>query len=273
MLLPLSFAINAQEEEEKKSEEKKKCDHMGCGMSCMKGDTYYTGGGEIIFSMADSYINGSFTENEGRFAPFLNFNIYAHRDFTDHFGFFHGIGLKNVGFIQDRDDISQGLNNAPAQTKHRTYNATLPLGFKVGDVDKFYFYAGYEFEYAFNYREKVIIGGEKEGDRQWWFSERVNQFQHGVFVGVQFPWDMNIKFKYYVSDFFNKGFVDYDAAGNPFRPYGNFDANVFSVSLDFSMFKRDDKGKSKHSMGCIMGGCNHGSCEKGKEEAPAEKAE
>lgn len=261
LVLTLSFLTYAQEDSLKKETDSgKNCKHSMYEPSCCMGvgEKYFTGGGEIMFSMADSYINGSFTENEVRFAPLISFNIYTHHDITNGFGFFHGVGLKNVGFIQDRDDISAGLNNAPAQTVHRTYNATIPLGLKVGDVDRFYFYAGYEFEYAFNYREKTLIGGEKEGDENWWFTERVNRHQHGFFVGIQFPWDMNIKFKYYVTDFFNSGFIDYDAAGNAFRPYENFDANIYSISLDFSMFKRD------HDKSCKSGGCcGHGKgCEK-----------
>lgn len=251
ILLQATFLGVAQE---KTIDESKTCDKKAC---CGE-NTYYTAGGEWVFSMADTYINGIYNEGPVRFSPILNVNIYAHHDFTDHFGFFHGLGIRNVGFIQERQDLSATLNDAPVKTKHRSYNATIPLGFKVGDVDKFFFYAGYEFEYAFNYREKLIIGDEKENDENWWFSERVNRFQHGFFVGVQLPWDMNIKFKYYVSEFFNQGYTDYTSTGVAFNPYEGFRANVYSVSLDFSMLKREEMGH--HGMEghkCTKSKCGH----------------
>lgn len=256
LLSTLLFNSYAQEEEPSSETPKKEMDGQ-----CCSGNIYVTGGGEWVFSLADTYIDGIYNEGPVRFSPFLNINMYVHHDFTDYFGFFHGLGLRNVGFIQERDDLSATLNDAPVKTKHRTYNATIPLGFKLGDVDKAFFYAGYEFEYAFSYREKLFIGDEKKSDEHWWFNRRINPFQHGFFVGLQLPGGMNLKFKYYFSEFFNQGYTAYDDNGVAFKPYEGFRANIYSFSLDFSMLKNDDMQMHDADCGhhkCTKSGCEHG---------------
>lgn len=69
-----------------------------------------------------------------------------------------------------------------------------------------------------------------------WFSNRVVKIAHGPFVGLQLPFGLNLKFKYYLNNFFNKDFVVLDAKNQPTKPY-NFDVNLFYVSLSFNIFR------------------------------------
>jgi hypothetical protein len=57
-------------------------------------------------------------------------------------------------------------------------------------------------------------------------------------VGVQFKGGTNLKFKYYLTGFFNKNFTE-TKNGVQTKPYENFDANVFYVSLNYNLFKND----------------------------------
>ena len=56
-------------------------------------------------------------------------------------------------------------------------------------------------------------------------------------VGVQFPYGANLKFKYYLTEFFDKGYDATDANGNPLvYP----DVNMYYLSLSFMLFKNAD---------------------------------
>ena len=60
--------------------------------------------------------------------------------------------------------------------------------------------------------------------------------KHGFLVGIQFPYGMNVKFKYYLSEFHKQDFVD--GSGN--KPYEGLHSQVFYFSLSYLMFKNLD---------------------------------
>ena len=134
------------------------------------------------------------------------------------------------------NDYKDPSNNLFYKKKFRTYNLGLPLGFKVGDLDKTFFYGGYEIEMAFTYKEKTYEGGDKIDKISGWFSDRNELFQHGFLAGVQFPRGVNLKFKYYLSEFHNQ---DYTTNAG-IKPYGGLKSNIFYVSINFFLFKDFD---------------------------------
>jgi len=192
---------------------------------------YVTSGGELIFSMANLSIGQMDRSTPVRFSAFFNGQTWVHFDRNEHFGFFSGMSLRNVGFIYD-------VPGTDIRKKARTYNLGIPLAVKFGNMDGTFVYAGYEAELAFNYKEKTFVNDDKKEKFNRWFSDRVNIFQHGFFVGIQLPHEVNIKFKYYLSKFYNSNYSMIDTGGVVVRPYENIDANVFYFSLSI-MLRRE----------------------------------
>jgi hypothetical protein len=68
----------------------------------------------------------------------------------------------------------------------------------------------------------------------------VNTFNHSLMAGVQLPYGATLKFKYYLTNFFNKDYTASDDQGVPYKPYENLDVNVFYFSLSFGLLKNAD---------------------------------
>jgi len=190
-----------------------------------QSSTYATYGWEMIFSLADIEDQGREESSLLRWSPFFNFNTMLNADMSEHFGIFSGLAIRNVGYIYD--NFQQ--DTVFYKKKFRSYNLGIPLGIKVGNLDNMYLYGGYEIEFPFHYKEKTIEDGDKINKTTGWFSKRQEAFQHGFFVGLQFPHGANIKFKYYLSEFHNQEYED--ASGN--RPYAGLKTNIFYFSLNY----------------------------------------
>ena len=196
-----------------------------------KSKAYVTTGGELIFSFANVEQNGNSEGSTMRFSPVINVQVMLNKDISENFGLFTGLALRNVGYItQDYIDPSDSLNY---KKKFRSYNLGVPLGFKVGNLSRTFFYGGYEFELAMAYKEKTYVNGDKTNKITGWFSDREELFQHGFLVGVQFRYGANLKFKYYLSEFNNRDYTN--NAG--IKPYGGLKTNIFYISLNFFLFK------------------------------------
>ena len=200
---------------------------------------YYSNEAEIIFSFADiSSPDGQSLDQNMRWTPFFNLAGHLNYDFTKNFGINLGIAVRNVGFITKFDadpSDSQGID----RIKYRTYNAGIPVGFKIGDLDQekpFFFFGGYELELPFHYKQKEFSGSSKENKTTSWFTDRNPDLMNSIYAGVQFRTGTAIKFKYYLTEFFNP---DYTVTrdGVIFAPFGDFNANVFYFSVEFYPFQ------------------------------------
>lgn len=192
---------------------------------------YVTSGGEIIFSFANIEQNGSKESSVMRFSPVVNIQAMLNKDINKKFGVFTGLALRNVGYITN--DYKDPTNNLIYKKKFRSYNLGVPFGFKIGNLDKTFFYGGYEIELAVTYKEKTFEGGDKIDKVTGWFSDRQELFQHGFLAGIQFPYGVNLKFKYYLSEFNNENYTT--NAGT--KPYAGLNANIYYISLNFFLFK------------------------------------
>ena len=192
---------------------------------------YVTSGGELIFSLASVEQNGSSESSVLRFSPTVNLQAMLNKDMSKSFGLFTGLALRNVGYIT-RDFVDPS-NNLSYKKKFRTYNLGIPVGFKVGNLDKTFFYGGYEVELAFAYKEKTYEDGDKTDKITGWFSDRNELFQHGFLAGIQFPYGANLKFKYYLSEFHNRDYRN--SAG--IKPYEGLKSNIYYFSLCFFLFR------------------------------------
>jgi hypothetical protein len=196
--------------------------------------TYFSGGSEFAFSAPILDVNGSDQGAIVRFAPVVNVQRYLNKDMSNRFGLFLGLSVGNVGFIYDYADSSN------YRFKYRTYNLGLPVGFKIGTMNKGLFFAGYSVEWAFNYKEKVFINESKEDKLVVWGSDRVNPFQQAVMAGFQLGNGSTLKVKYYFTNFHNKDYKETRDVGgvtvSDFKPYASLNANVIQLSLGFALF-------------------------------------
>ncbi len=142
---------------------------------------------------------------------------------------FFGLNVRNVGYIaQD--------NTTQIKKKYRVYDMGIPIGLKLGVLDRFFIYGGYEFELPFNYKEKTFESEVKTDKFNVWFSDRVPTFYQAVFVGLQFPYGANLKFKYYLTPFHNTDYVEI-VDGIESKPYEHLETHVFYLALTFTMFR------------------------------------
>ncbi len=192
---------------------------------------YTTTSGELIFSWAGISQNGTETGSVMRFSPVVNIQNWVNIDKSENFGLFTGLSVRNIGFIYDDPD------NANVRFKARTYNLGIPIGVKIGNLsDKFLFF-GYELEVPITYKEKRFVDEDKVSKSNVWFSDKVTTFNHSLMAGVQLTNGATLKFKYYLSNFFNK---DYVPTNEDSIPYNQMDVNVFYFSLNFGLLKNTD---------------------------------
>lgn len=189
---------------------------------------YWTGGGEWIFSFVDASDGQNEWGSVMRFSPVFNFQTMANYDLSEHLGIYSGLAVRNVGFIADTEPGTR--------KKYRTYNLGIPIGIKIGNMDRMFLFGGYEFDLPFVYKEKTFENEEKTDKAVIWFSDRNSTTMHSLFAGVNFPFGMSLKFKYYLSNFFNQ---DYSAVidGTSTMPYENVEATIFYFSLSFKVFE------------------------------------
>jgi hypothetical protein len=192
---------------------------------------YSVSSGEVIFSQSQAefkqefinkYPGASLSSNNVRFTCFFHFGQNLHYDFSNSFGMYSGLGIRNVGMITD-ETLPQQVANGETEVPYdqykiirRQYTVGIPLAFKVGAFDKnMYFFGGGEYEMAFHFKEKYWTGnyersGSKTKDTEW-FSSQTPTFLPSVFGGFQFPYGLNVKFRYYLTDFLDS---DYKGNGN-----------------------------------------------------------
>lgn len=187
--------------------------------------------GEIIFSQSDASFTQEFKEtyseaqvisNNVRFTAFFHIGQYWHFDFSDNIGLISGVGIRNIGMITDERlpvFVTDGLvpvTYLDYKIIRRQYMLGVPLMLKLGSFNKhFYFFGGAEMEFAFHFKQKYWTGTtDRSGDKTKsteWFSNRTQNFLPSVVGGVQLPGGLNVRFKYYLTDFLNH---DYSVAAN-----------------------------------------------------------
>jgi hypothetical protein len=197
--------------------------------------TYITSGFEIIFSEANiSDENNPEATSTLRFAPVINPQSMLNVDMSKNIGIFTGLAIRNVGYIYDEYNtvLPDGVTE-PIKKKFRTYNLGIPVGLKLGDLNGLFIYGGYEVEFPFVYKEKTFnTAGEKTNTDVSWFSDRVQNIQQSWLVGIQMPYGLNLKFKYYFTEFHNQDFTV-----NNVKPYAGLNSKIWYISLTANLFK------------------------------------
>jgi hypothetical protein len=160
---------------------------------------------EIIFSYGEvkSFTGPATTEtyklnNIVRFTCFFHIQEQFHYNFNNHFGLYTGIGIRNVGLINDIY-ISDSLSSVTV--KQRSYSLGIPLALKIGNMKQGAFLAlGAEAELMFAYKEKILYNDQKTKFYDW-FSDNVNLINPSLFADIRFSGGSYVRFKYYMMDF------------------------------------------------------------------------
>lgn len=198
---------------------------------------YLSGGAEVIFSQADVSYNAADVNTLLRFTVWFHIQQHINYDINKNFGLFGGLSVRNIGIIMEDDLESMGFQEGTSKTKHRVQTLGFPVGIKIGNFDEnLFFYAGGEYEWAWRYRQKAFIYGEKYSKFAWG-SPGVTNWLPSVFAGVQLPAGINLKFKYYLGDFFtpNQGIYTWDQNVD----YSNFDTSgIWYISLAIMINRR-----------------------------------
>lgn len=180
--------------------------------------------GEMIFAngtmeFTDEYLQ-QFPEAQVsgvplRFTTAFHLSQYWHFDFSGNFGFYTGLGVKNVGIISDEIlyNGSPGFESyQPYKIVRRLYTGGIPLALKLGSFkDNLYVYGGGEVEFGIHYKEKYWNSHSRSGSKtktKQWFGGQTQSVLPSVIAGVQFPGGVNLKFKYYLNDFLNHNYTN-----------------------------------------------------------------
>jgi hypothetical protein len=196
-------------------------------------DVYTITSGELLFQSGTIEKSGEAVNTNLRFTLWFHLGEYVHLDVTNNIGFFTGLGVRNVGFITEENDI---------KTKYRSYMLGAPIALKLGSFkDKFFIYGGAEYEWMFHFKQKTFVDDQKVKYTEW-FSNRTPHFIPSVFAGIQFPYGLNVKFKYYLQDFLNH---DYQGSGDysDYTAFSKTQVWYFSVSYQI----RNSEMKDFHS--------------------------
>lgn len=242
-----------------------------------KNKIYTSAGGEFIFSFVNT--NTDIEDPTMRFSAWFHMQFHWHYDFTNNIGGFWGLGSRNIGYITkpnsnniyvenftryNSDTEEYELSNKYTSdqritvVKRREYTIGVPIGFKLGDFEKnqFLFFGG-EIEFPFHYKNKVWVDGNKEFIESNWFSNQTNSYFLSVFAGVQMPWGMNFKFRWYLNDFMNTAYSTievYDDVTSgttksvTVEPYEFVKSQVFYFSFGMNMFSSQKAVKQIQSL-------------------------
>jgi hypothetical protein len=189
---------------------------------------YWLSASEFIFSGGSVAGKGGPDTTELNVNPIVRFTCFFHLqeqfhiDFNEHIGMYTGLGIRNVGMINDLNDT--------IKVKQRAYSLGVPIALKLGSLpDHFNIALGAELELFFHYKQKVFYDDEKFKKTEW-FSNKVNIVNPSVFLDIHSGKGVYVRFKYYLIDFLVEDKQDIKIYGNPY-PYKPESSKMFYVSI------------------------------------------
>lgn len=158
-----------------------------------------------------------------RFSYFFNISFNFNYDLSKRAGFFTGLGIKNIGFI---DKI------ADSTVKRRVYTIGAPIGVKFGNLGKRKFaFAGGGLDIPFHYKEKGFKNRSAKKKESEWFSDKPSFLMPYVFVGASVNKAIELKLQFYPMDFMNSSYTIPTTAGYVY-PFASYNAqNLFYLSI------------------------------------------
>jgi hypothetical protein len=194
------------------------------------GSVQWRSASEFIFSMGDVEVTGVQPMEVSpilRFSGFFHLQEQIHFNFGKRIGIFSGVGVRNVGMINELNDS--------VKIKQRVYSVGIPLALKLGNLpDGFHIAFGGEAEIFLHYKQKVFYDGEKFKNAEW-FSDKVNLFNPGAFIDISSRRGSYIRFKYYFSDFLVSGQQRIRNINGSEYPFNPTKSTLFYVSIGSSI--------------------------------------
>lgn len=217
---------------------------------------YMMNSGELIFSAGELKISDrnvytlssvstfSSPQNVVRFSGFFHTSQEFHYNFSNALGFYIGIAVRNVGFINHFK-----IEGEQMKLKQRSYALGIPLALKVGNMQNYYFNLGVEPELMFAYKRKVFYDGEKSKKSEW-FSDDVNLFNPSVFAQLNFKGGFYLRAKYYLNDFLANDYEAFSIPGKTMSVEYKVDkSTLFYISLGTTIKNRKvHKGSAVKTM-------------------------
>ena len=164
-----------------------------------------------------------------RYAPFFNIGHTLHNDFNKHTGAIIGVGIKNIGFIEKREDTT---------FKKRVYAFGINASLKFGDLPSNRFvFMGAGLDLPFHYKEKQFVNRSDKRKSSEWFSTATPQFLPNVFVGFVRK-SFSVKLQYYPINFLNENSSAYKGE--------KVNLLLLSFGHDFKFFVDKSDPNKKH---------------------------
>lgn len=186
----------------------------------------YFGNGYDLATVSSAIVSKPGTKTEftpPRFTAIVNIGVNINYDLNRNLGFFSGVSLRNLGFIEYVGNV---------HIKRRVYALSVPLAIKIGDLrNRNFIFAGGGVDIPFYYKEKVFIkraDKQKTGD---WFADNTPRILPYIFAGVSFDPGVTLKLQYYPTNFLNTDFMDYDGFQKPYKPYQGYKVNILMLSI------------------------------------------
>ena len=177
-----------------------------------------------------------------RFSYFFNFGLHLNYDKNDRFGLFTGLGIRNLGFIDKVKDST---------IKHRVYAIDIPLGIKIGNLNKRNFaLLGGGINLPFNYKEKGFISRSHKEKMNEWFSGRTPFVMPYVFIGHSFNPGTVVRLQYYPGNFMNPSY-SFSNGINTFYPYAGYDVHLMMISLGIDLHYKNTSLKGIKEKGIV----------------------
>jgi hypothetical protein len=163
-----------------------------------------------------------------RYTLFFNLGTNMHFNFSKSAGFFVGLGLKNIGFIDKYDVLDSTVIS-------RVYALGIPVGLKFGNMKKGNFLMiGGGVDFPINYKEKGFVKRNDKTKFNEWFSQRTPAVMPYLFAGFRLNPGASVKFQYYPSNFLNPDFST-SVNGAIVKPYAGYNVNLMYVSVAFNI--------------------------------------
>lgn len=165
-----------------------------------------------------------------RFSGFFHLQEQLHVDFSKSAGFYTGIGLRNIGMINQLNDS--------VKVKQRAYSLGIPIAFKFGKLPQGYYVAmGAEAELFFHYRQKDIYDGAKRKYDEW-FSNRVNLINPSVFIDIHSNRGTYLRLKYYLMDFLDAEHQQVNLGNGNIQSFYPDHSQLFYIAIGASVRHR-----------------------------------
>jgi len=156
-----------------------------------------------------------------RYTFFLNGGIHANYKISNTFRAFTGLDFKNIGLIDKYSDTLK---------KRRMYAIGAPLGLKIKIKQKLKLKIGADFNFVFNYKEKVFVNGDKKSKFNEFFSNKTPLFYPSVFAGVIID-KISLSANFYTKNFINSYYI----------LYMKMEAKIFNISAVFHLENQNKK--------------------------------